>query len=294
MDLIPIQFSDLKVGQPLPWDLFDQERKPLMERGHVIKTTDELGELSKKSSVFFRLEASSEKVGSIDKKISEFNFDDMQLKVGDRLQLQLHSSAKSSCCSNNGGYCMATVIGYIPDHSLIVSMPKTDQLIGQPFLEGDQILVRLFSGRCAFSFTVFVDKLVKLPLKYIHLSFPKHILGQTIRKSRRVKIAIEGEATVNSRSMPLIITNLSTTGAEISTHNELGGIGTLIELFVKVKIHEKETSLQLQSIIRSFKAINKQECIRYGIEFTGIQAEQIFTLRSFIYQELVENSNNIV
>ena len=293
MDLIPIQFSDLKVGQPLSWDLFDQERKPLMERGHVIKTTDELGELSKKSSVFLRLEASSEKVGAIDKKISEFNFDDMQLKVGDRLQLQLHSSAKSSCRLNNDT-CMVTVIGYVPDHSLIVSMPKTDQLIGQPFLEGDQILVRLFSGRCAFSFTVFVDKLVKLPFKYIHLSFPKHILGQTIRKSRRVRTAIEAEATVNSGSIPLIITNLSAAGAEISTHTELGGIGTLIELSVKVKIHEKEISLRLQSIIRSFKAINKQDALRYGVEFTSLQAEQIFSLRSFIYQELVENPNNIV
>ena len=293
MDLIPIQFSDLKVGQPLSWDLFDQERKPLMERGHIIKTTAELKELSRRSSVLLRLKASSEKIGAIDKKISEFNFDDMQLKVGDRLQLQLHSSAKSSCRLNNDT-CMVTVIGYVPDHSLIVSMPKTDQLIGQPFLEGDQILVRLFSGRCAFSFTVFVDKLVKLSFKYLHLSFPKHILGQTIRKSRRVRTAIEAEATVNSGSIPLIITNLSAAGAEISTHAELGEIGTLIELFVKVKIHEKETSLQLQSIIRSFKAINKQECIRYGVEFTGLQAEQIFSLRSFIYQELVENPNNIV
>ena len=293
MDLIPIQFSDLKVGQPLSWDLFDQERKPLMERGHIIKTTAELKELSRRSSVLLRLKASSEKIGAIDKKISEFNFDDMQLKVGDRLQLQLHSSAKSSCRLNNDT-CMVTVIGYVPDHSLIVSMPKTDQLIGQPFLEGDQILVRLFSGRCAFSFTVFVDKLVKLSFKYLHLSFPKHILGQTIRKSRRVRTAIEAEATVNSGSIPLIITNLSAAGAEISTHTELGGIGTLIEIFVKVKIHEKEISLQLQSIIRSFKAINKQECIRYGVEFTGLQAEQIFSLRSFIYQELVENPNNIV
>ena len=292
MDLIPIQFSDLKVGQPLSWDLFDQERKPLMERGHIIKTTAELKELSRRSSVLLRLKASSEKIGAIDKKISEFNFDDMQLKVGDRLQLQLHSSAKSSCCSNN--YGMATVIGYIPDHSLIVSMPKTDQLIGQPFLEGDQILVRLFSGRCAFSFTVFVDKLVKLSFKYLHLSFPKHILGQTIRKSRRVRTAIEAEATVNSGSIPLIITNLSAAGAEISTHTELGGIGTLIELSVKVKIHEKEISLRLQSIIRSFKAINKQDALRYGVEFTSLQAEQIFSLRSFIYQELVENPNNIV
>ncbi|MEI2812301.1 MAG: flagellar brake protein [Burkholderiaceae bacterium] len=238
MDLIPIQFSDLKVGQPLSWDLFDQERKPLMERGHIIKTTAELKELSRRSSVLLRLKASSEKIGAIDKKISEFNFDDMQLKVGDRLQLQLHSSAKSSCRLNNDT-CMVTVIGYVPDHSLIVSMPKTDQLIGQPFLEGDQILVRLFSGRCAFSFTVFVDKLVKLSFKYLHLSFPKHILGQTIRKSRRVRTAIEAEATVNSGSIPLIITNLSAAGAEISTHTELGGIGTLIELSVKVKIHEK-------------------------------------------------------
>lgn len=293
MDLIPIQFSDLKVGQPLSWDLFDQERKPLMERGHIIKTTAELKELSRRSSVLLRLKASSEKIGAIDKKISEFNFDDMQLKVGDRLQLQLHSSAKSSCRLNNDT-CMVTVIGYVPDHSLIVSMPKTDQLIGQPFLEGDQILVRLFSGRCAFSFTVFVDKLVKLSFKYLHLSFPKHILGQTIRKSRRVRTAIEAEATVSSGSIPLIITNLSAAGAEISTHTELGGIGTLIEIFVKVKIHEKEISLQLQSIIRSFKAINKQDALRYGVEFTGLQAEQIFSLRSFIYQELVENPNNIV
>lgn len=293
MDLIPIQFSDLKVGQPLSWDLFDQERKPLMERGHIIKTTAELKELSRRSSVLLRLKASSEKIGAIDKKISEFNFDDMQLKVGDRLQLQLHSSAKSSCRLNNDT-CMVTVIGYVPDHSLIVSMPKTDQLIGQPFLEGDQILVRLFSGRCAFSFTVFVDKLVKLSFKYLHLSFPKHILGQTIRKSRRVRTAIEAEATVSSGSIPLIITNLSAAGAEISTHTELGGIGTLIEIFVKVKIHEKEISLRLQSIIRSFKAINKQDALRYGVEFTSLQAEQIFSLRSFIYQELVENPNNIV
>lgn len=62
MNLIPIQFSDLKIGQPLSWDLFDQERKPLMERGYIIKTTDELEELSKKSSVLLRLKASSEKL----------------------------------------------------------------------------------------------------------------------------------------------------------------------------------------------------------------------------------------
>ena len=126
------------------------------------------------------------------------------------------------------------------------------------------------------------------------LNLNRSVLGQIIRKSQCVKTAIEAEATFYSRSIPLIITNLSAAGAEISTHTELGGIGTLIELSVKVKIHEKEISLRLQSIIRSFKAINKQDALRYGVEFTSLQAEQIFSLRSFIYQELVENPNNIV
>ncbi len=259
-----------------------------MKCGYIIDVTDE--ELLKKSSIFRKVETSSKKDCSKDNKISDFGFDDMQLKVGDKLQLRLHSSAKSLCCSNNGGYCMATVIGYFTNHSLIVSMPKTDQLLGQPLLEGDEILVRLFSKQYAFSFTVFVDKLIKLPFKYVHLSFPRHVLGQTIRKSQRIKVAIEAETTVNSKLIPLIITNLSAAGAEISAHTELGGIGTLIELSVKVKIHEKEVSLLLQSIVGSFKA--KQSTLIYGVEFTELQAEQIFLLRSFICQELVENPNN--
>ena len=173
-------------------------------------------------------------------------------------------------------------------------MPKTNHLIGQPLLEGDQVLVRLFSGRCVFSFTVFVDKLVNLSFKYLLLSFPKNITGQTIRNSRRIKTAIEAEATVNSEPIPIIITNLSAAGAEISTHTELGKFGTKIGLFVKIRIHEKEMLLQLQAIVKSLKAKNKQGVARYGVEFTGLLADQIFLLRAFIYQELIENPNSSI
>lgn len=290
MNLVPIQFSDLKIGQPILWDLFDQEKKPVIKHGYIIKTTEELKELSK-SPIFRRSDNLPNEDQFNVKKVSEFKFDDMQLKVGDKLHLRQHLSARGQCCSKNGGYCMATVIGYIPGYSLIVTMPRTDQFTGQLLLEGDQILVRLCSGRYVFSFTTFVDKLVKQPFNYLHLSFPKHILGQTVRKSRRIKTAIEADATIKGGSFPLIITNLSATGAEISTHAELGGIGAQFELFLKIKIHEKETSLQLQSTIRSCKDANKEGVLYYGVEFTGLQTEQIFLLRSFIYQELIDNPN---
>jgi hypothetical protein len=290
MDFVPIQFSDLKIGQPLLWDLFDQNYKPFMKRGDVLNVTDE--ELLKKSSSIFRkVEISSRKNGSNTNKNFEFDFDDMQLKVGDKLQLRLHSGAKGLCCINNVGYCTATVIGYFPNHSLLVSMPKTDQFAGQPLIEGDKVLVRLFSRQYAFSFTVFVDKLINLPFKYVHLSFPKHIQGQTIRKSRRIQISIEAKANVENESIPLIITNLSAGGAEINTHNKLGEIDTPMELPLKVKIHDKEVMLLLQSTIRSFKV--KQGILIYGVEFTELDAEQNFLLRSFICQELVKNPKNL-
>ena len=230
----------------------------MMERGYIIKTTDELEELSRRSSGLFKLKDSSERFDSIDKRISDFNFDDMQLKVGGKLYLQLHSNGKNLYSSNNHNNCMSTIIGYIPNRYLIVSMPKTNQLIGQPFLESDQILVRLFSGQCVFSFTVFVDKIVNLSFEYIHLTFPKNITGQVIRNSRRVKTAIEAKASINNESIPIIITNLSAAGAEISTHSELGKADSRIGLLVKVKIHEKEILLQLQAIIKSLKSKNKQ------------------------------------
>lgn len=294
MSLIPIQLSDLKIGQPLSWSLFDKDREPIMERGYIIKTTDELEELSKRSSGLFKLKDPSKRFDSIDKRISDFNFGDMQLKVGDKLYLQLHSSEKNLYSSNNRNNCMSTIIGYVPNQYLIVSMPKTNQLIGQPFLEGDQIMVRLFSGQCVFSFTVFVDKIVNLSFKYIHLTFPKNIAGQVIRNSRRVKTAIEAKASINNESTPIIITNLSAAGAEITTHSELGKSDARIGLLVKVKIHEKEILLQLQAIIKSLKSKNREGLACYGVEFTGLQADQIFSLRSFIYQELIEKPDSSI
>lgn len=294
MNLIPVQLSDLKIGQPLLWDLFDQEREPLMKRGCIIETDNALEALSRKSSIFLRSKALSEKVDSADTKISDFDFDDMQLKIGEKLYLQRCASGKISRWSNKDDYSMSTIIGYVPNQYLIVSMPKTNQLIGQAFLEGDQISVRLFSGRCVFSFIVFVDKLVNLSFKYLLLSFPKNIKGLTIRNSRRVKTEIAAEVMVNSESVPITITNLSDTGAEISTDTELGKFGTKMGLFVKIRIHETDVLLQLQAIVKSLKAKNKHGISRYGIEFTGLLADQIFSLRSFIYQELVENPKNSI
>lgn len=217
----------------------------------------------------------------------------MQLKVGDKLLLNIRSNLYITCCSNNGNSCMVTLIGYVQNKSLLVTMPKTEQHEAIPLVPGDQFLVRLFSGQCGFSFTAFVDSIVKKPFNYMHLSFPTKILGQTIRKSRRIRTQIP--ATVNEISTPLIITNLSITGAEIRTKIDLGKPGAVLNLSFQIEFEEKKVLFQLQSIIRSFRVGQENDkTLSYGIEFIELQPEQTFALRSFIHQELVKNPIQII
>lgn len=292
MNLIPIQTSDLTVGQQLPWDLFDQAQKQIQKRGYVIKTSDELKKLAT-LSLFRRKEPSPAHTCAEENKPQEFGFQDMQLKVGHRLQFKLFSRAKEAAGKiANSNIFTATLYGYVENRTLIVSMPTSNILSGEPFIEGDQVLVRLLSGQCVFSFPAFVEKVVRLPFKYLHLSFPEHISGQIIRKSRRIKCNIP--ASVSEASTPATITNISATGAEINATSPLGALGEKIILSFTITILDKDIDLSVQSIIRTVKETKKNDAdiFHFGVEFTALKTNQIIELHSLICQEIVEHPSH--
>ncbi|MDH5552838.1 MAG: flagellar brake protein, partial [Nitrosomonas sp.] len=220
MNLLPVQVSELTIGQPLLWDLFNQDQKKLLTRGEVLSNADEA--LLKKSPLFRRQEeentSATEKpkpIKASTSKSGQFTFQDMSLKVGDKLQLKLPSNIRGECCAANNGFCKAKLIGYVDNVSILINMPQLAKLTNLSLIDGDQVTVQLFSGQYAFSFTSYIDKIINMPFKYIHLSFPSKISGQVIRKSRRIKTDIV--ANIKDNSASAIISNLSMTGAEIRT-----------------------------------------------------------------------------
>lgn len=222
---------------------------------------------------------------------TSLEFDDIRLKVGDKLQVKANPYGKKFGISPRSDYCTVHVIGYVPEKTLIIHLPETSRKPGNPlFLEGEQLLVRFFNGQCIFSFNVIVEHVVKLPFKYIHLSFPREISGQTIRKSIRIKSNIETKISFNDQSYDGNITNLSATGAEIAIRADLGEKGNAIGIAFDVELEDKAVSLSLQALIRSFQ-ISKIEIgvLIYGIEFIQLTPDQIATLRNYIYKELIDN-----
>lgn len=291
MNFIPIHSNDLRIEQPLPWNLYDQDHKLLLKRGAIIKSDDELKKLSG-LSIYRNDNNHSDQPES---SLVPFNFKHINLKVGDKLQVKVHSDTKMLHNPDGNDYFTAGVIGYVPNKTLIVYLSNVNQLVGYPLLEGDQILIRFFNGQYIFSFTVFVEHVIKLPFKYMHLSLPKHILKQTIRKSTRIKCNIETKITHNNQSCTGTITNLSTTGAGISVRADLGESGDTIDIAFDVAFQEKVISLSLNSKIRSSQ-ISKNEIgvLIYGIEFIQLTPDQMVTLRSFIYKEIIDNHSKVI
>ncbi|MDP3282388.1 MAG: flagellar brake protein [Nitrosomonas sp.] len=289
MNLIPIQTTDLTIGQPLPWDLFDQAHQPIQKRGYIFKTEDELKQLE--GSSIFRMQ--KPEPDQIESSGDKFRFDDMHLKVGHKLQLKLSSRSKGPVEIKYTSY-VTSLIGYVQDSTVITAMPATDQLIGEPFVEGDQVQVSLFSGNSVFNFIVFVDKVIKVPFKYLHLSFPKEIQGQNIRKSRRIRCSLPG--SVVEKHIPLSLIDLSVCGAGVSSSLPLGPLGTIITLAFTITILDKEIPVTVKSAIRSAKPINKNghKTISTGVEFIDIKSEHMHTIRHLIYQEIVEHPENVI
>ena len=288
MNLIPLQVTELRIEHPVQWDLYDQDNKLLLKRGTVIKTETELKQLAR-LSIFRKQNAKSKKSGSENSSPRQFNFDDLKLKVGDKLQIKPNSTQRQANHGNKNGYSAANVIGYVQDKTIMITTPNLDSHSTSTWLEHDQVLVRFFNGQYIFSFSAFVEYIAKQPFRHIHLSFPKQILGQAIRNSVRIRSDIAAEVKSNQDIHASRITNLSSTGAEISVNADLGESGSNVDVTFGIG-YQEIAPLSLHAVIRSSRiSQNESDQLIYGVEFVDLTPDQIVALRSHIYKEILDN-----
>jgi hypothetical protein len=214
-------------------------------------------------------------------------FDDMALRVGDRMQLAPPPKLE-------GDPCMVRLIGYVRDLSLLVTAPPPGSWRA-PVIEGDNVVMRVFSGRSAFGFVCQVEKVIRIPFDYLHLSFPRLIAGRVIRRSRRIKAEIPVRIDGGTCAAGTIL-NISSTGAEVSTDASPGQHGSTIGLSFALKVHGVETPIALKAAIRSVRDNpgDNGPGWRCGVEFQNVPLEAAAALKNLIYQELIEHPQSLM
>lgn len=307
MSLIPVEKSELSLGTPLPWALYDQNHRLLKAQGESIDTDEQLKSLLNASPLreLVWQSASEPSAEPYDEtpgiELSDtpeglFAFADMGLKVGDRIQLQPPAQLGAE-------RHIVRLIGYLEPVSVLVSAPMVHGM-RLPLREDETVVARVFSGQNAFGFTCSVRRVCKVPFDYLHLSFPQEIQGAIIRKSPRIRVKIIASVVDpdqdGAEPVPAMISNLSATGARIDMRKPFGKSGQRLRLSFRVNLHGMEVFLTANAVIRSLirddgtSDAGQPATVHHGVEFQELQSNDVMILQSLIYQKMIEQPHTVV
>jgi c-di-GMP-binding flagellar brake protein YcgR len=291
--LIPVRKTEIAVGKPLPWAVYDANHVLLLNAGVVVTSQSQLEALQEKG--LFR-EARprptshrdmGEEQAQHDDDLeggTEMPFDRAHLQPGDLLQLQALQAGVEERYN-------VRLIGLLKGKSVLVTHPLEDgKLI---FVrEGHGYLVRAFSGVHVCGFQARVLKVNLTPYAYLHLSYPQTVRALRLRKAMRVPVDIivavydrEGGKLLSSGRM----VDLSAGGARIHALTAFGEPGARIVVSFKFKLEAVEEIVTAPAHVRSVgdETDDKGRPVKVlGVQFDELSPSQRLMIMNLVYQQL--------
>lgn len=219
-------------------------------------------------------------------------FDDLRFQVDQRLQIEPPAARQ-------GDHFYTRLIGYLKGSSLIVKLP-TAWNSTVPLTEGDNVLVRGFSGRIAYAFNADILKIRYAPYPYCHLSFPNTVKGVEIRKAVRVRVNIPTRVgnpkIAGGNPMEAMISDMSALGAQLESTVPLGEPHDLVSLSFRfwLQPNDYEVNFNATGVIQSARPADDPNAPgwQHGIVFQGMRSTETILLQNMIYEIFLENQSS--
>lgn len=215
-----------------------------------------------------------------------YHFDDLRLQVDHRLQIDLPAA-------RSGEHFYGRLLGFLKGSSLIVRLPAAWNG-ATPLAEGDNVLVRGFSGRIAYAFNCDVLKVRYLPYSYCHLSYPAAIQGAEIRKAVRVRVSIPARlnnlAPDSAPGQEAAISDISTLGIQANCATPLGKPGQHVAISFRfwLQPNDYEVNFNAAGIIQNSHQADNSAGWCHGIRFQNMRSTEAMLLQHLIYEQLME------
>ena len=218
--------------------------------------------------------------------IKQCSFDDMNLQIGDRLELQRIPPGLNP-------RLFTRVIGHVPE-SLLVRTPLYKNLPAN-LQEGDRLYIRAFSGTRAFGFESRVQRLCIAPFLYMHLEVPAQVQCVEIRREERLPVKLLAQVRGAGDWQPVLMLDLAEGGSLVESSHPLGEAGSEVELKFSFPLEhlEQEVTLTVQGRLRTVGASQRREdgitVHRYGIEFKPLPGNEAVLLQNFLFKLLLDS-----
>jgi len=205
-------------------------------------------------------------------------FEQLPIRPGARVQIQPVEK------SHPGQYYYGRYVGAIPGKSIIVVTPD-DLLVHK----NQELIVRIFSGKYAYAFYVRLLYSHRKPSAYAHLTFPASVRARRVRDSFRVRAEIDGQLIRlghgDATSVPVVIRDISTTGAAVESEQFLEEEGCTVSLSFPMRFEEVETEIMIKGRI-----CNVHEAL-VGVEFDDMATADRLVLHYFVDHRIAESGD---
>jgi hypothetical protein len=295
--LIPVRRAEIAIGKPLPWAVYDANHTLLLNKGVVVTSQFQLETLMEKGMyregrppMPSHLHPDRELGPATDalEGGSDMPFDRVHLAAGDLLQIQALQEGVSERYN-------VRFIGMLKGKSVLVTNPVVDDKV--IFVrEGQNYLVRAFSGVNVCGFKARVLKSCLTPYPYLHLSYPTSVHAVRLRQAMRAPVDIivsiyeqEGGDMVASGRM----VDVSVGGAKIFTPVPIGKKGSRVFVAFKIKLDEIEEVITTPAYVRSLaeeKDEKGKSMQAIGIQFADLNQSQRLLIMNLVYQHLFKES----
>lgn len=299
-ELAPLRRTDLRIGTPVPYPIFDVHGRLLLREGEVVDTERQLEALLAMGLYSDRDPAERipmrndhatpevqrpapepEPIG-IEKRFSQ-----LRLPAGSVLHLDFlgESAARPRVALR--------LIGQIEGGSVLLSAVNAQGAV-VPFREGELVQVKVIAGNDIGAFTALVQKVCFAPYPYIHISYPDAVQMKVLRRHARVDtrliVAATFEGQEGAAPMAGLAVNLSASGMRLEMGQGVLQRGDRLRIALRLPAAGDERTLALAGVVRTVATQaappGRAHC---GIEFDELPAVDRLVLEHYVFQGLLEH-----
>ena len=299
LGFLPVRKCDVAIGKPLPYSLYDGDRKLLLRAGCIVQTQNQLETLSQKglyrspsAASYERREAVGPDSDLDPERMREVSYalDEIKLAIGDPLQMQAAGEGESARYS-------ARLVGYAKGKSIVVTTPLVGDKVA--FIRAGQcFVVRMFCGTSAFAFSTSVIKSSSMPYPHLHLSYPSSVRGLAVRAGARARVRIIAAASdAKGKVHAGTLCDLSMGGAQMVSSARMGAVGDTVELKFRITLNDIEIYLHPAAVIRSIAAGDGSidgvpPGFQHGLQFSAVPPDELLALTAVVYESLLRQSGD--
>ncbi len=301
--LQPVRRTDIKIGSPLPYPVYDALGRLLLRAGEVIETERQLntlhemglylaehdvsrsgraGSMPEPNAAESPAESADEDGARETRKLSE-----LKLSPGKTLYVDFLSTT-------NRPRVALRLVGMLEGGGVLISAVNADGGV-VPFRDNELLFVRVLTASGVATFQARVLKVHFTPFPYVVASYPEGVVFHVMRAHERVDTQIICSAVNLSRPVMgeprphgAVMKNLSASGCQIEAPPEIADSGDRMRLGFKLEAAGEEHVLSVLAEVRGIKSFGESERRRFGLQFVELGSSERLVVEHFIFHALVD------